>query len=42
MASESFTTYSYKLDGDTLTLINKTTNAGPVANPTTIKLTRVE
>lgn len=42
MASGSFTTYSYKLDADTLTLINRTTNAGPVANPTTIKLTRVE
>ena len=42
MASGSFTTYSYTLDGDALTLIPKTNKAGPVANPTTYKLTRVE
>ena len=32
MASGSFTTYSYKLDGDTLMLIPKANKAGPVAN----------
>jgi hypothetical protein len=42
MASAAFTTSSYKLDGKTLTITSERNGAGPVANPTTWKLTRVE
>jgi len=37
-----FTTYSYRLAGDTLWLTMKSTQRGAVPNPPTIKLTRVE
>ena len=42
MASGAFTTYSLKLDGNTLTLTNRTNNAGPITNPATLTLTRIE
>ena len=37
-----FITYAYKLDGDTLTLTQVRNQAGPYANPFSLKLTRVE
>jgi hypothetical protein len=37
-----FITYSYKLDGDTLSLTQQRNNNGPFANPFTLKLVRVE
>ena len=37
-----FITYSYKLDGDTLTLTQQRNQSGPFANPFTFKLVRVE
>ena len=37
-----FITYSYKLDGDTLSLTQQRNQAGPFANPFTLKLVRVE
>src|SRR5436190_21747004 len=42
MASGSFNTSTYKLDGSTLTITQVITNNGPIANPTTWKLARVE
>jgi hypothetical protein len=42
MVSGNIATYSYKLDGNTLTLTPRTTQGAPATNPTTIKLTRVE
>jgi len=42
MAPGAFTTSSYKLDGKTLTITPERNAAGPVANPTTWKLTRIE
>ena len=42
MAPGAFTTSSYKLDGTTLTITPERNAAGPVANPTTWKLTRIE
>jgi hypothetical protein len=42
MGGSNFTTYSFKLESSTLTLIQKTNNNGPVTNPTTYKLTRLE
>jgi hypothetical protein len=42
MAPNNFTTYSFKLDGRTLVLTNTSTPTGPVANPTTYKLERIE
>jgi hypothetical protein len=42
MRSGSFTTYSMKLQGNTLTLTQTKNQNGPVNNPTTTKLTRVE
>lgn len=42
MAAGSYTTNSYKLEGNTLSLTPKTTNTGPVAMSGTIKLIRVE
>jgi hypothetical protein len=42
MAAGAFTVYSTKLQGDTLWLTEQRTNRGPVANPTTIKMIRVE
>ena len=37
-----FITYSYTLEGDTLTLTQQRNQNGPFANPFTLKLTRVE
>ena len=42
MASGAFFTAPYKLDGKTLTITSERNPAGPVANPTTWKLTRIE
>ena len=42
MASGVFATASYKLDGNTLTITPERNQTGPVANPTTWKLTRIE
>ena len=42
MKSGAFATRSYKLEGNTLTMVFKATQDGPVANPTTIKFTRLE
>ena len=37
-----FITYSFKLDGDTLSLTQQRNQSGPFANPFTLKLVRVE
>jgi len=37
-----FITYSYKVDGDTLSLAQQRNQNGPFANPFTLKLVRVE
>ena len=37
-----FITYSYKLDGDTLSLTQQQNQNGPFANPFALKLVRVE
>ena len=37
-----FITYSYKLDGDTLSLTQQRNQNGPFTNPATIKVVRVE
>jgi hypothetical protein len=37
-----FITYSYKLDGDTLSLTQQRNQNGPIATPFTLKLVRVE
>jgi hypothetical protein len=37
-----FITYSYKLEGDTLSLTQQRNQNGPFANPFTLRLTRVE
>ena len=37
-----FITYAYTLDGDTLSLTQQRNQNGPIANPFTLKLTRVE
>ena len=37
-----FITYSYKLDGDTLSLTQQRNQNGPFANPFALKLVRVE
>ena len=37
-----FITYAYKLDGDTLSLTQQRNQNGPIANPFTLKLARVE
>ena len=42
MNSGWFVTYTYRLDGDTLWLTEQRNQRGPIASPTTIKLTRVE
>jgi hypothetical protein len=42
MASTSFATNGFKVDGKTLTVTTMRTDAGPVANPTTTRLTRIE
>ncbi len=38
----AFTTFDYRIEGNTLTVTLKTTSDGPVANPYTLKLVRVE
>jgi hypothetical protein len=42
MGSGVFITYSYRLEGDTLSLTQQRNQNGPFANPFTLKLTRVE
>lgn len=42
MTNGATSVYSYRLDGNTLTLMQVRTHAGPVQSPVTIKLTRVE
>lgn len=42
MLQGAFTTYSYRLAGDTLWLTMQTNQRGPIPNPPTIKLARVE
>jgi len=42
MGAGVFITYSYKLDGDTLSLTQQRNKDGPFANPFTLKLVRVE
>ena len=42
MKSGDFQTWWYKLDGNTLTAAQMRTQAGPVANPVSLKFTRVE
>jgi hypothetical protein len=42
MSRGSFSTFSYKLDGDTLWITEQSTQNGPVANPATIKAVRIE
>ena len=37
-----FITYSYKLDGDTMWVTQQRNQNGPVANPVTVKVVRVE
>jgi hypothetical protein len=42
MQPGTFSTVSVKLDGNMMTLVSESTNTGPVTNPTTFKLKRVE
>ena len=42
MASGAFSTAAYTVDGKTLTITQERNTAGPVANPTTWKLIRIE
>lgn len=42
MAAGAYTTYSFKLDGNTLSLTDTRNANGPAPNPTTLKLSRVE
>jgi hypothetical protein len=42
MASSSFSTYVYKLDGDTLWVTEQRNQNGPIADPATVKAVRVE
>lgn len=42
MGAGVFITYSYKLDGDTLSLTQQRNQNGPFANPFSLKLVRVE
>jgi hypothetical protein len=42
MKPRAFMTRSFKIEGNTLTFVNKATQYGPIANPNTVKLTRVE
>jgi hypothetical protein len=42
MRPGTFFTNTFKLEGDTLWLVSKSDTSGPVANPTTTKLTRLE
>jgi hypothetical protein len=42
MKQPNATTWTYKVEGKTLTMTQKTNQAGPIANPVTLKFTRVE
>src|SRR5262245_45193414 len=42
MRAGNMTTATFSIEGNTLTVTQKSNAAGPVANPTTTKLTRVE
>jgi hypothetical protein len=42
MGQGVFITYSYKLDGDTLSLTQQRNQTGPIGNPFSLKLVRVE
>ena len=42
MKPGNFGTWSYKLDGNTLTMTQKANQDGPNANPVTLKFTRLE
>jgi hypothetical protein len=42
MAPGAFTTYTIKLQGDTLWITEQRTNRSPIANPVTLKAVRVE
>jgi hypothetical protein len=42
MATGSFTEHTFKLEGSSLTLVTAKSEDGPVANPTTYRLTRIE
>ena len=42
MAAGAFSSYTYRIVGDTLWLTYRSTARGPVTNPPTVKLTRVE
>ena len=42
MRQGSFTTFTFKRDGDTLYLTQKATQTGPLANPTTFRYMRLE
>ena len=42
MLRPSFTTFTYQVDGDNLTLINKANTNGPMANPSTYRYVRLE
>jgi hypothetical protein len=42
MANGAFTTYTFKQEGNTMWVTNQKTQNGPIANPATIKVVRVE
>jgi hypothetical protein len=42
MKPGNFITNEFKIEGDTITFIQKTNQDGPIANPMTTKLVRVE
>ena len=42
MKPGSFVTFDFKIDGNTLSLTPKVNTAGPIANPLTLKLVRLE
>ena len=42
MQAGTWSTYSMKISGNTMTLTTESSNSGPYKNPTTFKLTRVE
>jgi hypothetical protein len=42
MAPGAFTTYSYRLDGDTLWVTLQKNESGPIVHPVTVKAVRVE
>lgn len=42
MKAGTFTTSSVKIDGNSMTLVSESSNNGPSANPSTVKLKRVE